>query len=368
MNGASGAKPDLRGRRRWGRQVRPVIVAVGLGSIAAYAAVSATVNAQPATPRFNGWVAVLQPAGSPSGDQVELMILAGVPGAPGSHPELGYMVAVCGDHPFDGVLIAGGDARLRHVRVVAGATSPRPSVVDVPDLTLVQAGPVPQGPAQVLHLSFTDIPSCTAPFASSPPYPEFTGAAEMESGLAMAPVRSDSGVLWWTGPRSSQDWPLVGTFPGFPAGDAGVFTGAAGLSGEWSRPIPEYVRVEAGGLAARASVDEAQPQPESTTGLHWRGVLPLQPTARVTDVDAMSGWQQSQVAAGIGLGIGGSLLAAWLFELRRPAASSEPAGDGPQADRDRRNAHPPQAKAASPGLILLLIAAILVARSRGRPR
>ena len=60
MSGASGAQPDLRWRRRWGRLVRPaVIVAVGLGSIAAYAAVSATVNAQPATPRFNGWAKIV---------------------------------------------------------------------------------------------------------------------------------------------------------------------------------------------------------------------------------------------------------------------------------------------------------------------
>jgi hypothetical protein len=162
MSGASGARPDQRRHRRWGRLVRPaVILAVGFGSIAAYAAVSATVNAQPATPRFNGWVAVLQPAGAPSGEQVELMVLAGVPGAPGSHPELGYMVAVSGDHPFDGVLVAGGDARLRDVRVVAGPTSESPSVVDVPDLTLSQAGPVLMGPAQVLHRFFADLPPCT---------------------------------------------------------------------------------------------------------------------------------------------------------------------------------------------------------------
>jgi hypothetical protein len=332
---------------RWIRAA--AILVLGLGSIVAYAAVSATVNAQPETPPFRGWVAVLQPAGVPAGDQVKIIVLPGVPGAPGAHPRLGYAVAVCGDHPFDGVIVAGGDARLASARVVAadvpgaaGTGAARaPAVVDMPDLTLAQAVPVDLGPAQVLRLTYADIPPCAAPFSAVPPLPAFDGAVEMETGLAMAPVRRDSRVLWWTGPRSSWYWPLVGALPGFPPGVAGAFTGVRGLGGQWSMPVPEYVRVVAGGLAARASLDEAQPQPVSTTELDWEGVAPMEPNARVTDVDAMSRWQQALVAAGIALGIGGSLFATWLFELGRPTCpgSPRPAGVrrnlGPASRRGR---------------------------------
>ncbi len=299
MSSRGPSELDHRTPGPWTRWIRPAAILVfGLGSIAAYAAVSATVNAQPATTPFRGWVAVLQRSVAPQGNQVKLTVLAGLPGAPRSHPNIGYVVTVCGEHLFDGVLVAGGDARLADIRVVAadrpsttgGGPSQPPSVVDMPDLAVAQAGTVDLGPVQVLRLTYTDIPACVAPLSAIPPLPEFVGAAELESGTAMSPVRRDSGALWWTGPRSSQYWPLVGALPGFASGDLGVFTGVRGLSGQWSRPVPEYVRVEAGGLAARASLDEAQPQPLSTAGLDWEGVAPMQPNARVTDVDAMSAW------------------------------------------------------------------------------
>jgi hypothetical protein len=371
-------RPNRRRPRRWlGRLWFIVAMAFGFGSIVAYWVVASIVNAEPPTPRFQGWVAVLQPtvAALTPGDQVKLIVLPGLPGVPGPHPELSYAVVVCGDHPFDGILVAGGDARLTNVRVVAadnrgttgaGAAS-TPSVEAVPDLTMAQGTVFHLGPVQVLRLTYTWVPPCAAPASAQtqPPFPAFGGAAELESGLAMAPVRRDSQVLWWIGPRSSQYWPLIGVLPGFPPGDAGAFTGVQGLSGLWSRPVPEYVEVEAGGLAARASLDEVQPQPVSTTGLDWQGVPPMEPTARVTDVDAMSAWQQRLVVAGIALGIGGSLLASWLFELGRRAlfarsSGPEPSPTLPGATVRRRRPHP--------SLVLLLLAAVLMVRSRGRRR
>jgi hypothetical protein len=112
------------------------LVLFGVGSIVAYA-VTATFNGEPSPPGFRGWVAVLERADAPHGDQVKLTVLSLVPGTPGSHPELRYLVSVCGDHPFDGLLITGGDARLIDVGVLPPTLSrPVPTVTDVPNLTL----------------------------------------------------------------------------------------------------------------------------------------------------------------------------------------------------------------------------------------
>jgi hypothetical protein len=95
------------GRSLRARAATAAIVIAGLGSVVFYAAISATINGLPSTQPFQGWVALLQPWGSPSGDQVKLVAVARAPGAPGQHPAMSYTVVVCGGRPFQGVLLMG---------------------------------------------------------------------------------------------------------------------------------------------------------------------------------------------------------------------------------------------------------------------
>lgn len=114
-------------------------------------------------------------------------------------------------------------------------------------------------------------------------------------------------------PRTSQSWPLIGNVPGVSDQDLCEFQAFGGLRGAWTRFIPQYFAVGVGGLNSSASVDEARPQTASDTGLSWESAQPIQPVAVVTDTTAMNEWQNWLVAAGILLGIGGSLLASLLY-------------------------------------------------------
>jgi hypothetical protein len=114
---------------------------VGAASIAVFAAVSATVNGEPPTSPYEGFVTVLQPESSSfSADQVKLIAAAAVPGGPGQNPAVSYSVNVCGRQPFKGVLVVGGDARLSDLSGIpalgADTATESSSAENLPDLTL----------------------------------------------------------------------------------------------------------------------------------------------------------------------------------------------------------------------------------------
>ena len=57
--------------------------------------------------------------------------------------------------------------------------------------------------------------------------------------------------LGWVGlPRTGEDWPLIGNFPGLRDRDLGAFMALDGLHGAWARPIQQHNTVSVGGLQA----------------------------------------------------------------------------------------------------------------------
>lgn len=332
------AAEDRRDRagRRYAAARSVLIVALAISSFVAYAVVSVTINGEPSVRPFQGWVVLLQPADELPDHQVMLVVAASVPGAPGDHPQLTYTVAACGDRPFNGVLILGGDARLTDLRTTGSlqgtvATSPdgssQSSTDEVANLTVLDVPSnerIDLGPAQMLHLQSASAQRCVSPYSSVHPPAPFVGDGQITTGRALAPVQRNSELGWWTGPRSSQVWPLVGSFPGVSLNDLGVFTGVRGLLGQWTRPIQQYFRVDIGGITSRALVDQVRPEPTDTTRLVWDGAQPLQPTVLLTNVEVMGRWQAALVAAAVGLGIGGALLASLLFEISRPPSRPWP--------------------------------------------
>jgi hypothetical protein len=327
------SRPSRRANR--GLRSRASVVAVvlvGLASIACYAAVSVTVNGEPSTTPFRGFVTILQPAPVFPQDQVKLIASPLIPGGSGPHPGLSYSVAVCGSQPFQGVLLIGGDARLSHLKGtpalgVSNAVG-QSSAENLPDLTILDEGTgtlLDLGPVQAIHLTMSHPPKCASPYsAQQAPPPLFLGQGQTITGQAAAPVQRQWRLGWWSGPRTSQSWPLIGDLPGISFNDLGEFRALKGLSGAWFRPGRQYVAVSVGALLSRVIVDQARPQPTSATGLDWDGAQPIQPIAVVTDATSMNTWQNWLVAAGIFLGIGGSLLASLLYEWARPSRAGGP--------------------------------------------
>jgi hypothetical protein len=350
-----------------------VVLLVGTASIGCYAAVSATVNGEPPTSPYPGFVTLVQPVGSSlSQDQVKLMAAATVPGGPGQNPSQSYSLAVCGSQPFSGTLLLGGSARLSHLSGVpalgtktAGASS---GVVNLPNLTFQDEGTgtvIDLGPVQAVSLTMASPGKCASAYTTQQPEPPFLGQAQTISGQAAAPVQRQWRLGWWAGPRTSEDWPLIGNLPGIRNQDLGAFLALDGLHGAWVRLLQQYDTVSVGGLGANASVDEAQPQLASDTDLDWDSAQPLQPNAVVTDTLSMNRWQNWLVWTGIFLGIGGSLLASLLYDWARPSPTH---GDPPH------NAAQPQASAQRTTTVLKpIVAAIVLAilaraiRSSKRP-
>src|SRR5450755_333772 len=274
-----------------------VVVLAGLSSIVFFAAVSATINGQPSTRPFQGWIALLQPlSGGLTEDQVQLQVVPLVPGGPGQRPALSYSVAACGGQPFRGVLMMGGDARLAHLQgtPALGTRSAvaQVSVEETSDLIVLDQSTGDQinlGPVQAVHIVMNQTGRCLSAYAPRQvPSPEFTGQAQTVTGLAAAPVQRQWRLGWWSGPRTAQVWPLVGAFPGLSVNDLGTFEGLNGLSGSWIRSPRQYFEVNVGNLEARALVNEARPAPASSTGLDWESSQPLLPTALLTNTDSLS--------------------------------------------------------------------------------
>jgi hypothetical protein len=306
------------------------VLLVGLASAACYAAISATVNGEPSTAPFRGFVALLQPFGPLSQDQARLTAVALTPGAPGRNPALSYQIAACGTQTFRGVLVIGGDARLSHLRGIPALgtrnAASQSSSERLRDLTISDTSTdtvIDLGPVQVIHIQMNDLGGCVSRFSGSVSS-QFVGQAQIITGHAAAPVQQQWRLGWWSGPRTSETWPLVGSLPGIKAEDLGEFQALTGLHGLWMRFPQQYSTVTAGGLEPQSLVEEARPELASSTALAWQSTQPLQPVAVVSDTTSTSSWQSWLVAAGIFLGIGGALLASLLYEWARPSQSQAP--------------------------------------------
>lgn len=318
----------VSGSRRTAKYVAVIAVTLFIGGV--FAAVSATVNGQPSSEQFQGWIAVLQQGSDFGGDQeVMLSATALSPEIQNQHPLLRYSVSACGGGSFRGKLVLGGDARLTDLQA-----GPASASVLRDELNFIIRDPLSHsnsnielGAVQILDIEMADLPECIPRSSLGQDDLGFSGLVQDVVGLVGAPIQRTWEGLWWTGPRTTQVWPLIGTMPGVPLGLSGVFEGVNGLKGPWTIPT-KRLYVYGGAVNSRSTIDIARPELRSDTSLSWIQTQPLTPSVRLTDVEAMSAWQQGLVVATIALGIGGSLLASVLFEwTRRPARHTPTASE-----------------------------------------
>jgi hypothetical protein len=274
---------------------------------------------------------------------------------------LSYQVNVCGNQPFSGVLVIGGDARLSHLQgypALAAATATREaSHQDLPDLASLGEGTgirFDLGPVQVIYITMTSPVKCASAYSAQQPIPQFFGQVQVITGQAAAPVERQWRLGWWAGPRSSQSWPSIGGLPGVSDNDLGEFLAVDGLHGAWMRCTKQYFAVSVGGLQARALVDESRPSLSSSTSLDWAGTQPMQPIAVVTNTKSMSAWQNWLVGAGIFLGIGGALMASLLYDWARPKQTqATPSDDAALQVRQERSANSTYRTVATTAAVIL---------------
>jgi hypothetical protein len=196
--------------------------------------VAATINGQASLSPFPDWVAVLQGGPFQTADRLGLIVAPAVPGGPGTHPKLSYIVTACGTRPFQGVLLLGGAARLTQVSTSPSRAeaalfppggTPAPRVVEMSDLVFYDASDevFPLGRVQVAYLTLEHPTRCLTSKGGP-----LLGESQGVSGLAQAPVERHWVGPWWNGPHSSEVWPEVGAFPGPTVTDLGRSTGSAG--------------------------------------------------------------------------------------------------------------------------------------------
>ena len=104
------------------------------------------------------------------------------------------------------------------------------------------------------------------------------------------------------------------------------------MPGSWRDPTSEYIQVGpyavpnnfSYGIPANWSVDAAQPSltPINTdpgvSSLNWSSTSPIGPMARLSDGSALTALQDWLIVAGVGMGIGGAMLASLAFERLGP--------------------------------------------------
>lgn len=290
---------------------------------------SLVTNAPPPASPSTGWVTVLQPGASPGTGEMLLQATAAEPGAPGDRPSLTYSVLACGDQPFHGVLLLGGQARLDDIVVTdqrnvtsEDQVSGAPRVATVPDFTIKYDDTVWHlGSVQKIPIVIDQPTPCVKPSGDEG---LVIGSGTTVAGLAQGPIQRAGNILGVNGPHTGQVWPLMGTFPPAHQRLLGLFTGLGGLQGEWSIPAVLHKRVVSGNLTARAIVDGATPALADTSKVVWDSGTPFRATVRITNIDDLDRWQSWLMAGGILLGVGASLLASLLFEWLRPVIDVRP--------------------------------------------
>lgn len=286
-----------------------------------------------------------------------------VPGGPGQQPTLSYQVNVCGNQPFSGVLVIGGDARLSHLQgypaLEAVTNTGEASLQNLPDLAFLDEGTgntFDLGPVQVINIPMTSPVKCASAYSTQQAVPQFFSQVQVVTGQAATPVERQWRLGWWAGPRSSQSWPSIGGLPGVSDNDLGEFLAVDGLHGAWMRLTKQYFAVSVGGLQAHALVDESRPSLSSSTSLDWSGTQPLQPIAVVTNTTSMSAWQNWLVGSGIFLGIGGALMASLFYDWARPKQSQAiPSGGAAPPVRQVRRANSTYRTTATTAAVIFLV-------------
>jgi hypothetical protein len=373
---------EILGRSSGARRLRlALLLIIGAGSVLAYIAMAITINGQPPYQPFPGAVAVLQSTSQPRGDVVELVVKSS-PSSDPQHPGMEYDVSVCGPHPYRGELAAIGAARLTGV----WADLPLSPLASAPvtqakfafatlagQVSYLPAGGESLPDTQLVSFSIANAPPCPPQPATGLPLDD---TVLKVTGLAAAPIQHawTSPFGWWHGPQASQAWPLTGTLAPFGAAeptDHWSFSFYRTLNGTWVTPAPEYLQVlpyettlvvpgdneifGPEGVPLNWSLDAAQPAPAAAPGepasfdvnptlaqpLSWMSASPISPTARLTDRASLATWQNLLVVAGVGMGIGGAMLASFAYEMIEPRTA------GPEAARPDDTAAPAEASTAA---------------------
>jgi hypothetical protein len=282
----------------------------GLSSSLAFYATSTALSAVPPATQFQGWVVVVEPAEAFEEEhQVQVSAFAL---NHATAPTMAYGVAVCGDSPFRGYLLIGGDARLQDAELMAGRGDARelpPGDLEVDDQASGQL--LNFRDVQVVEISLSGLPECLHRRIDE----DFAGTGLRIEGQARAPIVSTSGGLV-DGAASRWSMPLVGRLPG-TGQQLGVFGMSGAVNGEFLRVSPFAALVDAGSVPLNVELADARPPTETVDRASWYDTVPLQPTVKVTNASSETALQRWNALSAIALGVFGSIFASVIFEWLR---------------------------------------------------
>lgn len=323
------------------RKVRITLVTISV--IAAFIVAGRMRDSLPSDYAFPGWITVLQPVGDES-HAVRLGASAG-PGVWNGSRNVTLNVSICGDGPYQGVLLLGGGARLSKAEILDREGPPseanwrriRPTELG-PDLVNISTGEVPTVVgAQAFNIRLDTVPPCYDTKAEGASLEDFfVGAPYVVRGLLQEPVVRSQELGPLKGAYLSQSWPIIGAFSEYPRNNLGVFQGKRVLAGEWVRSPKFLTTIEGGRLGSTRAVDVARPPSDSTSvNLRWSARGALEASGRIQDVELANLWGSVQLALTAALAIIGSVAANHLVIGRSESAGGRTESGGGEVEISR---------------------------------
>jgi hypothetical protein len=280
----------------WKRKVATVFFAViTIGSIGCYWIVDRATNSQAPASAFHGWMSILVSQKTfEQKDRVWFQVWTAKAGDLSSKPLVIINIVVCGDSPFRGAVLLGGDARLSTPQMMGIKASPQgvaysweaaSSYPSHGSLSPTASSSYPAIEAQVLPIYTIPITKCLPRNIVGD---KASGTPIVLRGRLHAPLTRRSGYGPWNGPNYQLAWPSIGQLPGIAGNQLGAFSNPLGLHGLWFRPQSTYYRVEAGRPGPRIQVDLTRPSSDTGNDLTWQSQEPITPIARYVDTQSLT--------------------------------------------------------------------------------
>lgn len=248
----------FRARPSWGWATTAVLGIVFVGS---------TVWAlwYPKVQTHDGWVVVVAEDGDvPQGTQVRLGVTNDAENGLAS-----YTVSACGGGDAELLLLIGGSARLMDPST--GLLDQRIADVEASRVETEGMGSAPLSGIQQVAIELVDMHPCLADGW-------FGVVGASIEGEPRRQFSNRNEFIPWV--RETYTFPLVGQFPGLDLSLGGVFR-LGHVSGDFYRPVPLTIEVQAGGVPLDRTVESSRPLLADSASLSWSQNTPFQPRAVV---------------------------------------------------------------------------------------
>jgi hypothetical protein len=293
------------------------LIAFSIASMAWFALVSRDLAGSPTTGSFHGSIDVVVQGGRIRDPDIRSNLTIRHWLGKSGTADLQIDYVACGEKAattIDGMFVFAGDARLSNPNLDITPELQQPASMTA---TILAMGGQASGPVEVYPFRLELIP-CAPDELGKGLVP--LGSAISLRGRTQRPVTERNGIRHWFAP------PVVGGLPGVPEGGAGVFS-FDGKPGKYFRSVERANTVQLE-LPGFYTTELTRPDPDAdlsdgftTVWTSKRAAVPV--GTRLLNEDRESELQYRLVAASIGIGIGGNIIASLLWGWVSPKLKNE---------------------------------------------